>query len=64
LKFIDEDNLSSTDLPRFFKTVYIPDDKFLIIGGLERQSSHSSARSYLIDDKGRLSGCADMFIGR
>jgi hypothetical protein len=39
LKFTDEENLSKNELPRFFKTLYIPDDRFLIMGGLERQTS-------------------------
>jgi hypothetical protein len=42
----------------------MPDDKFILVGGLERHTSHSSSRTYLIDDKGRLSPLSDMYIGR
>ena len=55
LRFIDTENFAKNDMPRFFKTVYIPDDKFFIIGGLERQTSQSSAKAYIIDEKGKLS---------
>ena len=51
---IDDDNLALHEVPRFFKSIYIPDDKFLIVGGLERSSTYSSARTFMIDDKGRL----------
>jgi hypothetical protein len=51
-------------MPRFFKSIYIPDDKFLLMGGLERETKFSSARTYMLDDKGRLNSVADMSIGR
>ena len=43
---IDEENLSQLEVPRYFKSLYIPDDKFLLLGGLERHTSHSSARVF------------------
>jgi hypothetical protein len=61
---LDEDNLAKNELPRFFKTLYIPDDKFLILGGLERQTSQSSNRAFMLDEKGKLTGLHDMSIGR
>ncbi|CDW86358.1 kelch motif family protein [Stylonychia lemnae] len=55
LKFYDEDQLSKHDVPRFFKTMYIPDDRFLLIGGQERDNpSLSSKKVFLLDDKGKL----------
>ena len=60
----DEDNLARQELPRYFKSVYVPDDNFMLIGGLERMTSQSSARSFAIDEKGRLSRLADMELGR
>lgn len=60
----DETNLSQNEVPHYFKTVYIPDDKFLVMGGLERESSITSARCFLIDEKGKLSVTSDMQIGR
>lgn len=61
---IDDDNLALHEVPRFFKSIYIPDDKFLIVGGLERTSTYSSARTFMIDDKGRLNTLQDMSVGR
>jgi hypothetical protein len=42
LQLVDEENLAENEVPHYFKTVYVPDDKFLIIGGLERESSVTS----------------------
>ena len=64
LKFIDEDQLAQHDIPRYFKTLYIPDDKFLLVGGQERNVPISSSKSYLIDDKGKLNFSGDMQVGR
>jgi len=64
LKVIDEDNLSVSDVPRYFKTLYIPDDKFILVGGLERHSNDSSSRTYLIDEKGKLTPLHDLIIPR
>ena len=36
---VDDDNLAQLEIPRYFKSVYIPDDKFMLIGGLERHTS-------------------------
>ena len=33
VKISDDDNMAQHDVPRFFKTYYIPDDKFLLVGG-------------------------------
>jgi hypothetical protein len=54
VQFIDEENLANVEFPRYFKAVYIPDDKFMLIGGLERYTSHSSARCFSIDEKARI----------
>lgn len=51
---IDEDNLAQIEIPRYFKSIYIPDDKFMLIGGLERHTSASSARCFGIDERGRI----------
>jgi hypothetical protein len=51
-------------VPHYFKTVYIPDDKFLLIGGLERETSQTSARCFILDDKGKLTGQKDLTIPR
>lgn len=56
LKISDEDNLAKHDVPRFFKTIYIPDDRFLLIGGQERdEPSFSSKKVFLLDERGKLS---------
>jgi hypothetical protein len=36
VKLIDEDNLTNLEIPRYFKAIYIPDDRFMLVGGLER----------------------------
>lgn len=55
LKILDEDQLSKHDVPRFFKTIYIPDDRYLLVGGQERDNpSFSSKKTFLLDDKGKL----------
>ena len=64
LPLLDETNLSLNEVPHYFKTVYIPDDKFLVVGGLERETSITSRRCFLIDEKGKLSVTNDMQIGR
>jgi hypothetical protein len=51
---IDEDNLAVNEIPRYFKAIYIPDDKFFLIGGLERLTSQSSARCFSIDERARI----------
>ena len=60
LELKDDMNLAENEVPHYFKTVYIPDDKFLLIGGLERDSSKTSNRCFMIDDKGKLSTANDM----
>ncbi len=64
LQLVDEENLAENEVPHYFKTVYVPDDKFLIIGGLERESSVTSQRCFLLDEKGKLSVTTDMHVGR
>ena len=64
LPLIDEENLAQNEVPHYFKTVYIPDDKFLVIGGLERESCITSNRCFMIDEKGKLSVTNDMHVGR
>ena len=64
VSLIDEDNLALNEIPRFFKAVYIPDDKFFLVGGLERLSSQSSARCFSIDERARINRLQDMQIGR
>ena len=44
--------------------MYIPDDKFLVMGGLERDSSITSSRCFIIDDKGKLARTSDMNVAR
>ena len=61
---MDEENLAQLEVPRYFKAVYIPDDKFMLIGGLERHTSASSARCFTIDERGRILRLQDMDIGR
>ena len=36
----------------------------MLIGGLERHTSHSSARCFIIDERARLNRMQDMDIGR
>ena len=64
VEITDEDNLRDLEVPHFFKYVYIPDDKFMILGGLERHASASSARCFMIDERGKLNRLQDMIIGR
>lgn len=64
LPLLDETNLASNEVPHYFKTVYIPDDKFLVMGGLERETSITSSRCFIIDEKGKLSVTNDMQVGR
>lgn len=47
-------------MPHYFKSVYLPDDKFLLIGGVERDTSFTTNRCFLLDDKGKLSIANDM----
>lgn len=57
-------NLAENEVPHYFKTVYIPDDKFLMIGGLERDQLKTSNRCFMIDDKGKLSTAQDLHVPR
>ena len=54
VELIDEDNLATLEIPRYFKSIYVPDDKFMLIGGLERHTSASSARCFMIDERGKV----------
>ena len=45
----DEDNLSHLEIPKNFKSIYIPDDKFMIIGGVEKHTNTTSSRCFGID---------------
>ena len=60
LELKDDMNLIENEVPHYFKSVYIPDDKFLLIGGLERDSSKTSNRCFILDDKGKLATTHDM----
>ena len=53
-----------TDVPHYFKSVYIPDDKFLLMGGMERETAETSNRCFLLDDKGKLQFAQEMFHPR
>jgi len=64
LPLIDDESLAKNEVPHYFQTVYIPDDKFLIIGGLERETNITSNRCFLIDERGKLSVTNDMNVGR
>ena len=64
VKLIDEDNLANLEIPRYFKAVYIPDDRFMLVGGLERLTPQSSARCFNIDERGRVNRMQDMEYGR
>lgn len=64
VSLIDEDNIAINEIPRYFKAVYIPDDKFFLVGGLERLNSQSSARCFSIDERARINRLQDMQIGR
>lgn len=61
---LDEENIATLELPRFFKSLYIPHDKFMLLGGLERHFSSSSSRCFYIDERGRLVRLPDMEYGR
>ena len=61
---VDDDNLALHEIPRYFKSIYVPDDRFMLIGGLERHTSQSSAQCFLIDERARISRIQDMDIGR
>ena len=52
------------DIPHYFKSVYVPDDRFLLIGGLERETALTSNRCFMIDDKGKVSYTAEMAMPR
>lgn len=64
LSLVDDENLADGEVPHYFKSIYIPDDKFLIMGGLERESSITSQRCFMVDEKGKLSVTMDMHVGR
>ena len=64
LTIIDEDQLCQHELPRYFKSVYIPHDKFLLVGGQEKNTPLSSAKTFLLDEKGKLASSADMLFAR
>ena len=44
--------------------MYIPDDKFLLVGGLERETAITSNRCFIIDDKGKVTYTAEMYVPR
>ena len=64
VSLIDEDNLANLEIPRYFKAVYIPDDRFVLVGGLERLTPQSSARCFSIDERARVNRLLDMEFGR
>ena len=64
LPLIDDESLAKNEVPHYFQTAYIPDDKFLVIGGLERETNITSSRCFMIDEKGKLSVMKDMNVGR
>ena len=64
MDIIDEDNLAKVEVPKNFKSIYIPDDKFMLIGGVERLTNSSSSRCFRIDERGRLNRLIDMETGR
>ena len=64
VELIDDDNLAQLEIPKYFKSIYVPHDKFMLIGGLERHTSHSSARCFMIDERGRVNRVQDMNYGR
>ena len=51
-------------MPHYFKSIYIPDDKFLLVGGLERDQPSTSPRCYMIDDKGKVTYTREMVTPR
>lgn len=64
MQLIDEDNMAALEVPRYFKSVYVPDDKFMLIGGLERLTAQSSARCFFIDESAVINRLQDMTYGR
>ena len=61
---IDEDNLANLEIPRYFKAIYIPDDRFMLVGGLERLTPQSSARCFSIDERGQIRRVQELEYGR
>jgi hypothetical protein len=61
---LDDEDLAINEIPRYFKHIYVPDDKFMLLGGLERHTSDSSARCFMIDEKAKINRLQDMDIGR
>ena len=51
---LDDEDLAINEIPRYFKHIYVPDDKFMLLGGLERHTSDSSARCFMIDEKAKI----------
>ena len=64
LNLIDDENYAMNDIPHYFKSIYVPDDRFLLIGGLERETALTSNRCFMIDDKGKVNYTAEMNIPR
>ena len=64
LPLTDDESLAKNEVPHYFQTVYVPDDKFLILGGLERETNITSNRCFLIDEKGKLTFTNEMNVGR
>ena len=64
LSLDDEENMAQNEVPHYFKSIYIPDDKFLLVGGLERDQPATSNRCYMIDDKGKISYTREMIVPR
>jgi hypothetical protein len=60
----DDEQLAAKEVPYYFQTCYIPDDRFLVLGGLERETNITSARCFLIDERGKLTVTQDMHVGR
>ena len=64
LQLQDEESYAVNDIPHYFKSVYIPDDKFMLMGGLERETALTSNRCFMIDDKGKVNFTSEMFVPR
>ena len=64
LQLKDDENYSASDIPHYFKSIYIPDDKFILVGGLERETALTSNRCFMIDDKGKVNFTAEMYVPR
>lgn len=61
----DDENYTTNDIPHYFKSIYIPDDKFLLVGGLERDTALTSNRCFMIDDKGKVMfSPSEMYVPR